>query len=120
MKIKKFKYNNKNLDLKINSINFSNLSLLVGVSGVGKTLILRGILDLRKIAQGKSVGGVEWEIKFAIEKKEQNYIWRGAFERTELNGIEKGASRLTPRFCTLIFYLIQICYGRLVLLHSMY
>jgi len=34
--------------------------------------------------------------------------------------IEMGASRLTPRSCTLIFYLIQICYGRLVLLHSMY
>jgi len=34
--------------------------------------------------------------------------------------IEKGASRLTPRSCTLIFSLIQICYGCLVLLHSMY
>jgi len=88
MKIKKFKYNNKNLELKINSINFSNLSLLVGISGVGKTLILQGILDLRKISQGKSIGGVEWEIKFAIGKKEHNYLWRGAFERTELCGIE--------------------------------
>jgi ATP-dependent exoDNAse (exonuclease V) alpha subunit len=33
---------------------------------------------------------------------------------------EKGASRLTPRSCNLIFSLIQICYGCLVLLHSMY
>jgi len=33
---------------------------------------------------------------------------------------QMGASRLTPRSCTLIFSLIQICYGRLVLLHSMY
>ncbi|ETR72850.1 MAG: hypothetical protein OMM_01388 [Candidatus Magnetoglobus multicellularis str. Araruama] len=89
MKIKKFKYNNENLELKINSINFSNLSLLVGVSGVGKTLILQGILDLKKISQGKSIGGVEWEIEFSIGIREQNYIWRGAFERTELNGIEK-------------------------------
>jgi len=88
MKIKEFKYNNKNLELKINSINFSNLSLLVGVSGVGKTLILQGILDLKKISQGKSLRGVEWEIKFAIGKQEQNYIWKGAFERTKMNGIE--------------------------------
>jgi len=88
MKIKKFKYYNKNLELKINSIDFSNLSLLVGVSGVGKTLILQGILDLRRISQGKSIGGVEWEIKFAIGKKEKNYLWKGAFERTELCGIE--------------------------------
>jgi ABC-type glutathione transport system ATPase component len=88
MKIKKFKYNNKNLELKINPVNFSGLSLLVGISGVGKTLILQGILDLKKIIQGKSLSGVEWEIKFAIGKKEQNYLWRGAFEKTNLSGIE--------------------------------
>jgi len=88
MKIKKLKYNNKNLELKINSIDFSNLSLLVGISGVGKTLILQSILDLKKISQGKSIGGVEWEIKFEVGKREQNYLWKGAFERTELCEIE--------------------------------
>jgi hypothetical protein len=88
MKIKKFKYENKNLELKINPINFSNLSLLVGVSGVGKTLILQGILDLKKIAQGKSLGGVEWEIKFAIGKDKTNYLWRGAFEKTDSSDSE--------------------------------
>jgi len=40
--------------------------------------------------------------------------------RIRKQSFDMGASRLTPRFCTLIFYLIQICYGRLVLLHSMY
>ena len=76
MKIKQFKYNNKNLELKINSVNFSSLSLLVGTSGVGKTLILKGILDLKKISQGKSLSCVEWEVQFAIGIKEQNYLWR--------------------------------------------
>jgi GTPase SAR1 family protein len=88
MKIKKFKYENKNLDLKINPINFSNLSLLVGGSGVGKTLILQAILDLKKISKGKSLGGVDWEIQFSIGKEEANYLWKGAFERTEVNEIE--------------------------------
>ncbi|OQX24348.1 MAG: hypothetical protein BWK80_21310 [Desulfobacteraceae bacterium IS3] len=91
MKIKNFKYENKNLELKINPIRFSNLSLLVGVSGVGKTMILEAILDLKKISQGKSSGGVEWEIQFAIGKEEKNYLWRGAFERTEASGAESGS-----------------------------
>jgi len=88
MKIKNFQYENKNLELKINQINFSNLSLLVGVSGVGKTMILQSILDLKKISQGKSLGGVEWKIQFVIGKEKKDYLWRGAFERTELSEVE--------------------------------
>ncbi|MCP4346057.1 MAG: ATP-binding protein [Desulfobacterales bacterium] len=88
MKIKKFKYENKKLELTINPISFSNLSLLVGVSGVGKSLILQAILDLKEISKGKSLAGVEWKIEFAIGKEEKNYLWRGAFERTEGDKIE--------------------------------
>ncbi len=88
MKIKSFQYENKNLELKINPIKFSNLSLLVGVSGVGKTMILQAILDLKRIAQGKSLSGVEWEVEFIIEKEEKKYLWKGAFEATEVNNID--------------------------------
>lgn len=89
MKIKKFKYENKNLDLKINSIDFSNLSLLVGGSGVGKTLILQAILDLKKISNGISLGGVNWEVNFSIGNDENNYLWKGAFENIEASEIEQ-------------------------------
>jgi hypothetical protein len=85
MKIKTFKYMNKNFELKINTISFANLSLLVGVSGVGKTMILQSILDLRNISKGQSLSGVEWEIKFSIEKGEKNYLWKGAFEKSEMS-----------------------------------
>lgn len=81
MRIYCFNFENKNLELKIEPINFSNLSLLVGVSGVGKTIILRSLLDLKHIARGKSLSGVEWEIQFSIINGE-NYIWKGAFEKT--------------------------------------
>jgi ABC-type sugar transport system ATPase subunit len=50
MKIHSFQFENKNLGLKINPIHFSDLSLLVGVSGVGKTIILDSISELKKIA----------------------------------------------------------------------
>lgn len=88
MKIKTFKYMNKNLELEINTISFSNLSLLVGVSGVGKTIILQSILDLRNISKGKSLSGVEWEIKFSIKQEEKNYLWKGAFEKSEMGAVE--------------------------------
>lgn len=88
MKIKRFEYENQNLALKINPIDFSNLSLLVGMSGVGKTLILEAILDLKRIAQGKSSRGVKWETQFVIENDQKTYRWKGAFEKTGLSQLQ--------------------------------
>lgn len=81
MRIHKFEFENGNLELKINQIKFSNLTLLIGVSGVGKTLILKAILDLRSIANGRSLDGVKWEIEFSINEN-THYLWRGVFEET--------------------------------------
>jgi hypothetical protein len=92
MKIHSLQYENKKLELKINPIYFSNLSLLVGVSGVGKTLILQSILDLREIARGKSLDGVEWEINFSTSP-DKNYLWRGAFENTGIDQLGDILSR---------------------------
>jgi len=81
MKIHKFMFENKNSELKIEPISFSDLSLLVGVSGVGKTLILQSILDLKRIARGKSLDGVAWEVQFSIGE-DNKYLWKGSFEKT--------------------------------------
>jgi predicted ATPase len=89
MRIYSFEFENKKLELKIEPINFSNLSLLVGVSGAGKTIILESLLDLKNIARGKSLSGVEWDIKFSINNGE-NYIWKGAFEKTEVSEFIEG------------------------------
>ena len=52
MKIHKLEYYDKKLDWHLNPVDFSkqNLALLVGVSGVGKTMILKAIENLKKIA----------------------------------------------------------------------
>jgi ABC-type dipeptide/oligopeptide/nickel transport system ATPase component len=92
MKIHSFKFEDKESGLKIEPISFSNLTLLVGASGVGKTIILQSLMDLKDIARGKSLTGVEWEIHFSI-KNNENYLWKGAFEKTG-----------NPRFIEKILY----------------
>ncbi len=82
MRINKFRYANKVLGLKIEPISFSNLSLLVGVSGVGKTMILEALTKLKQIAQGAALNGIEWEIFFSTTPK-KNYQWKGSFETTK-------------------------------------
>lgn len=100
MKIRQFEYENKNSELKINPIAFSDISLLVGASGAGKTLILKAILDLKNISQGKSSDGAEWEIRFATGK-DDDCLWKGSFEKTEftendLYGDEDQSKRPAP------------------------
>jgi hypothetical protein len=85
MRIYNLKFENKKAELKIEPISFPNLSLLVGVSGVGKTIVLQSLLDLKNIARGKSLDGVEWEINFSI-KNGETYLWKGAFEKIGIPG----------------------------------
>lgn len=72
-------YENKALKWSLKKANFQNLSLLVGASGVGKTQILKSILKLSDIAEGKSISGVKWSIEFETLAGEY-YEWSGEFE----------------------------------------
>lgn len=55
------------------------LALLVGISGVGKTQILRALLNLQTIASGRALNGIKWAIEFEGENN-ANYRWEGEFE----------------------------------------
>ncbi|MDF5732774.1 MAG: ATP-binding protein, partial [Rhizonema sp. PD38] len=66
MKINQISYYDRELEWRFEPIQFSDLTLLVGVSGVGKTRILQSIMNLRKIAKGSSLNGVEWKINFYV------------------------------------------------------
>ena len=84
MKINQITYYDHELEWRFEPIQFSELTLLVGVSGVGKTQILQFIMNLRKIAKGSSLNGVEWKIHFSVNNEQ--YDWEGKFvegKRTE-------------------------------------
>lgn len=79
MYIKSLIYEDQSTDWKLEKLEFKPLTLLVGVSGVGKTQILKALLNLKEISQGKSLNGLKWEIEFSTSTG-YNCKWRGAFE----------------------------------------
>ena len=83
MRIEKLYFKDMSNKIEINIECFSKFTLLVGVSGVGKTHIIRSIRTLKDIVTGNTEGleGVEWSITFAM--KEDEYIWNGKFESTK-------------------------------------
>lgn len=79
MNLISIKYTNKEQQWSFDKIDFFDLTLLVGVSGVGKTQILRSIFALKKIADGNNENGVEWEVEFSTLSGNK-YLWKGEFE----------------------------------------
>lgn len=85
MKIISLKIKNTFLGWEFEDIKFtSNLTLLVGISGVGKTQILKAIKDLQSIANGQSINGFEWKITFSTVLGNE-FTWTGAFSALENN-----------------------------------
>ena len=82
MRIKKLAFWDNLREWRFEPIYFSNLALLVGVSGVGKTQILKSILSLQQIANGTSLNGLGWDITFATLNNIE-YRWQGEFETKE-------------------------------------
>ncbi len=80
MKIHTIKYCDQEYNWQLESLEItSNLTLLVGVSGAGKTQILKSIANLREIANGGSFNGVKWELSFSTQEGD-DYKWSGEFE----------------------------------------
>ncbi len=79
MRIKTLTYRDNALKWELEKADFEALTLLVGASGVGKTQILKSILNLKSVASGKSISGIHWEITF--ETLNGNlYKWKGEYE----------------------------------------
>ncbi|BAZ14438.1 hypothetical protein NIES4071_62820 [Calothrix sp. NIES-4071] len=78
MKINQLTYYDKKIGWHLDPIQFSDLNLLVGISGVGKTQILKSIMNMRAIARGRSLNGAMWDVEFSINNN--TYQWQGEFE----------------------------------------
>lgn len=86
MRIKTLQFRDKDSDWELVPTEFfSDLTLLVGISGVGKTRILRAVSALRDITEGDDdefFWGVSWETTFSTGD-DIEYRWCGAFEERE-------------------------------------
>ena len=89
MKILSLSYKNTFQEWEFEDINFFDLTLLVGISGVGKTQILDSINTLKQVTNGNSINGIEWDINF-IANNGDKYRWQGSFEKipTQSNILE--------------------------------
>lgn len=88
MKIDHLSANYHPFGIKVENVSFHDtLSLLVGISGVGKTTILNVIQHLVTVAKGKAVNGFEWEVNFTINNN--SYEWSGAFSYAKENPVNK-------------------------------
>jgi hypothetical protein len=79
MRIEQFEYRNNALEWQLERMTFSDLTLLVGISGVGKTQILQALLSVKSIAEGKSKNGVRWDVTFST-KEGRKFRWFGEFD----------------------------------------
>lgn len=79
MKIKEISFKNKRHRWELEKTKFSDLTLLVGASGVGKTQILNSIMKLKNISNGYAYNGVEWDFHFIADDSD-DYRWSGEFE----------------------------------------
>ena len=82
MKINELFFRNHATKWELEKTTFGDLTLLVGVSGVGKTQILKSIQNLVDISEGKALNGVEWDLRFTT-KDGGRYQWKGIFEVTK-------------------------------------
>ncbi|GAB4295130.1 MAG: hypothetical protein Fur0025_32100 [Oscillatoriaceae cyanobacterium] len=93
MKIKKLDYQDNESDWKLEPLYFTdNPTLLVGISGAGKTQILRGIYALKLIAQGHCLDGVKWNVEF-LTNDGILYRWEGEFEPQKILMMTLGDSQ---------------------------
>ena len=87
MQILKFQFEDKSEGWRLNETSFNDrMTLLVGASGVGKTLILKALDRMKYVAEGWSYKGAEWNIEY-VPDDGNHHVWRGAFQNHGLSDI---------------------------------
>jgi hypothetical protein len=83
MRINSFTYTDHINNWSFGPIDFDMLTLLVGISGVGKSHILSCIKSVADIVRGDSPGltGAEWDLSF--EHDNSTFFWHGVYEHDD-------------------------------------
>lgn len=76
MKITEFYYKDLQNGIEVEKLTFDDFSILVGVSGAGKTTIINGIREVLRILKGRKNHSKEWSIKFETHSK-STVEWEG-------------------------------------------
>lgn len=82
MKLDSLSCSNTFQEWRFDKINFFKLTLLVGISGVGKTQILKAIYSLKRIALGSSGNGIKWDVEFTTLDNNK-FRWLGEFDKND-------------------------------------
>lgn len=84
MVINKISINNSITNTKVSEVDFNEMStILVGVSGSGKTTIINSIEEIIDIAKGQSIRGLEWRIEIS-DIQNKKIVWSGRFSDEEV------------------------------------
>ncbi len=93
MRIERLEFCEKDMGWRLNATDFfPDLTLLVGVSGVGKTKILQAIRTLKRIARRSNMRSTDWGIAWRINftTSGTSYVWEGEYEGRPDGGDELG------------------------------
>lgn len=101
MRIKYLEFKNLSEDYEIERVDFfDNLTLLVGVSGAGKTQILRALRDVCSFAVGRELS-YAFRAKLGMQFKEgETYEWNVVTELNELSTGKSDAIRIVEESLT--------------------
>lgn len=91
MRIQSLRYCDTHSEWELSELAFyDDLTLLVGISGVGKTRILQAVSTLRQIAQGETEPrrwGTSWELVFSNDQG-RRFRWTGELEEKPASDVQ--------------------------------
>lgn len=94
MRLISMSYLDKDSKWEVRNLEFDELTLLVGASGVGKTKILDAVIFLKRLALGRSINKpIQWTLEF--ELKGNKYIWEGVSEAYKESFIRSEGSKVS-------------------------
>ena len=86
MRLQSLTFEDQQSEWKLTNMEFlPGLTLLVGISGVGKARILRSLTTLKRLTSGDDglrMWGTAWVITFS-SNDHVRYVWEGSFEGKE-------------------------------------